>query len=56
MPGDWPAELLVTVTFEEHEGKTKLTMRQAGIPAGEMREMAGAGWNESFDKLAMTLK
>jgi hypothetical protein len=25
----------VTVTFEEHEGKTKLTLRHAGNPAGE---------------------
>jgi uncharacterized protein YndB with AHSA1/START domain len=55
MPGDWPQELIVTVTLEEHEGKTKMTMRQAGIPAGQMKEMAQAGWNESFDKLAEDL-
>jgi uncharacterized protein YndB with AHSA1/START domain len=52
MSGDWPLELLVTVTFEEHEGKTKLTLRHAGIPAGENSDLAEAGWNESFDKLA----
>lgn len=52
MSGDWPMELLVTVTFEEYEGKTKLTLRHAGIPAGENRDMAAEGWNESFDKLA----
>jgi uncharacterized protein YndB with AHSA1/START domain len=56
MAGDWPSELLVTVTFEEHEGKTKMTLRHVGIPAGEMKEMAGVGWNESFDKLAETLE
>jgi uncharacterized protein YndB with AHSA1/START domain len=56
MPGDWPDELLVTVTFEDDEGKTRMTLRQVGIPAGEMKEMAGAGWNESFDKLAATLE
>jgi uncharacterized protein YndB with AHSA1/START domain len=56
LPGDWPSELVVTVTFEEHEGRTKLTMRQAGIPAGEMKAMAAAGWEESFDKLAESLK
>jgi hypothetical protein len=27
-----------------------------GIPAGEMRELCSAGWNESFDKLAENLK
>jgi uncharacterized protein YndB with AHSA1/START domain len=54
MDGDWPEQLLVAVTFEEHEGKTAMTLRHAGIPAGEMA-MAGAGWNESFDKLAECL-
>ena len=54
MPGDWPEELLVTVTFEEHQGKTKMTLRHAGFPA-EIGEMAEAGWNGSFDKLAESL-
>ncbi len=57
MSGDWPAELVVTVTFEEHEkGKTKLTLHQAGIPAGQMSELTEAGWNESFDKFAESLR
>jgi len=55
MPGDWPAELLVTVTFEDDGGKTKMILRHAGMPAGQMSEMAVAGWNESFDKLADSL-
>ncbi|KAF0220164.1 MAG: Activator of Hsp90 ATPase 1 family [Geobacteraceae bacterium] len=55
MSGEWPLELLVTVTFEEQEGKTTLTLRHVGIPAGEMREQCEAGWNESFDKLAESL-
>jgi uncharacterized protein YndB with AHSA1/START domain len=56
MGGDWPSELLVTVTFEEHEGKTTFTLRHAGIPAGEMSDLTRAGWNESFDKLAEALE
>jgi uncharacterized protein YndB with AHSA1/START domain len=56
MRGDWPLELLVTVTFEEQDGKTKMTLRHVGIPAGENLENARAGWNQSFDKLAETLK
>ncbi len=52
MTGDWPLELLVTVTFEEHEGKTKCTLRHVGLPAGEMIKMTETGWNESLDKLA----
>ena len=56
LPGEMPLEMLVTVTFEEHEGKTKLTLRHEGLPAGEMSEMTGAGWNQSFDKLAASLQ
>lgn len=52
MPGDWPLELLVTVTFEETGGRTKMTLRHEGLPAGTMREQCEVGWNESFDKLA----
>ncbi len=52
MEGDWPLELLVTVTLEKAGGRTKMTLRHAGIPAGKMRELCETGWNESFDKLA----
>jgi len=54
---DFPLEMLVTITFEKYEdSKTKLTLRQAGFPAGEIKGMANVGWNESFDKLAESLK
>jgi uncharacterized protein YndB with AHSA1/START domain len=56
MSSDFPLELLVTVTFEEHRGKTKFTLRHVGIPAGQMTELTEAGWNGSFDKLAQVLK
>lgn len=52
MGEDFPLETQVTVTFEEHDGKTQLTLRHAGIPVGMMRDMTNAGWNESLDKLA----
>jgi uncharacterized protein YndB with AHSA1/START domain len=55
MSGDFPLEMLVTVTFEDLGGKTKLTLTHAGLPAGEQREGAGTGWSESFDKLAEVL-
>lgn len=51
MPGDWPLELLTTVTPEEVAGKTRLTLRHEG----EMRELCAVGWNESFGKLAAIL-
>jgi uncharacterized protein YndB with AHSA1/START domain len=53
---DWPLKLLVTVTFEEEDGKTKLKLRHEGIPAGENRDLTEAGWKESFDKLSKYLE
>ncbi len=53
---DFPLEMLVTVTFEKYQGnKTKMTLRHAGLPAGEHFKGANVGWNESFDKLAASL-
>jgi len=55
MPGDWPIELLVTVTFEEMTEKTKMNLQQVGIPP-EMYEDCIKGWNESLDKLEENIK
>ncbi len=52
LSADWPAETLFTVTFDEHEGKTELTLRQTGVPMIPERDGAVQGWNESFDRLA----
>jgi uncharacterized protein YndB with AHSA1/START domain len=51
MQGDWPPEMIVTVTFEEDGGKTKMTLRHDGIPPDTMSDCE-AGWSGSFDKLA----
>lgn len=51
MGGDWPLELLVTVTFEDLGRRTGVILRHEGIPDSE-KAAAEAGWNESFDKLA----
>ena len=42
--------------LEEVDGKTKMTLRHAGFPPGEHSELAEAGWNGSFDKLAASLR
>ncbi len=56
LPGEWPEEMLVTVTFEDaEEGKTKVTVHHEGHPA-EMAKDAEAGWNQSLDKFAAALK
>ncbi len=56
MSSDFPLEMLVTVTFEELGEKTKMTLKHTGLPTGEMTEQTGAGWNESFDKMAKSFK
>jgi len=54
LPGDWPSEIVVSVTFESLRGKTKITVKETGIP-DEMSGPASAGMNESLDKLAVFL-
>ncbi len=56
MSPDLSLEFVVTVTFEEYQGKTRLTLTHKGFSSGRDSEMASQGWNESFDKLAETLK
>ena len=55
MSPDFPLEMLVIVTFEDLDGKTKMTLEHIGISTGPDREGAQQGWNESFDKLAESL-
>lgn len=57
MTGEWPDVLKVSIDFEDAEsGKTKMTLNHIGMPEGQMKEMCGAGWQESFDKLDDLLK
>lgn len=44
-------ETLVTITFAEHDGKTKLTFHQAIFESIESRDSHGEGWSESLDRL-----
>ena len=55
MTADFPLEMLLTVTFGMQAGRTLLTIRHTGLPAGEMRDQTRAGWNESLDKYAGVL-
>ena len=47
-----PLVMLLTVTFDILAGRTKMTLRHTGLPEGEIRDRARAGWNESLDKYA----
>ena len=55
MSPDFPLEMLMTVTFDEAGGKTKMTLTYAGVPPGKEMDNAREGWNQSFDKLAAAL-
>lgn len=44
-------ETLVTVTFAEQDGKTKMTFRQAFFETVEQRDGHHKGWSSSFDRL-----
>jgi uncharacterized protein YndB with AHSA1/START domain len=53
---DFPLEMLVIVTLEDQDGKTKMTLQHIGLPTGSEGEGAEQGWSESFDKLAETFE
>jgi uncharacterized protein YndB with AHSA1/START domain len=56
MSADFPEETAVIVTFEAlADDKTRMTLTNIGMPAGQDREMALLGWSSSLDKLAATL-
>jgi uncharacterized protein YndB with AHSA1/START domain len=50
-----PQETLVTVTFAEHEGKTRLTVRQSILESVVEREGTRQGWLEMLARLAEDL-
>jgi uncharacterized protein YndB with AHSA1/START domain len=51
--GDLSApETVVTITFEEHRGKTTMNFHQAFFKTAEDRDGHNGGWNSSFDRLA----
>jgi uncharacterized protein YndB with AHSA1/START domain len=44
-------ETLLTVTFEEHDGKTKLTLHQAVFESVTARDAHRGGWTSSLERL-----
>ena len=49
MPEGHPETTEVTVLLEALDGRTKMVMTHAGIPADSP---GASGWNQAFDKLA----
>lgn len=56
MDPEWPAETVVTVTFEEHDGGTKVTLHQTALESIAKRTGAYPSWLQMFDKLEEELK
>lgn len=63
MIDNWPLETLSTTTFEEHDGKTTITLRWAPLNASElqlqtfaqMHDSMRQGWGGTFEQLAAYL-
>lgn len=52
MGDDFPVTTIVTVTFEDLGGRTRLRIASDKAVPGDMWAMASSGWNSSLDKLA----
>jgi uncharacterized protein YndB with AHSA1/START domain len=50
--GEYGRETLVTITFGETDGKTRMTFRHAHFETAEARDDHNKGWNGCFDRLA----
>jgi uncharacterized protein YndB with AHSA1/START domain/ketosteroid isomerase-like protein len=44
-------ETEISITLEEHKGKTKMVFQHSGFPSKEFRDGAIHGWNDAFEKL-----
>ena len=49
---DVPVERLITVTFEEHAGSTRVTVRHDGFWTGAERDLVRQGWASGLESLA----
>lgn len=56
LEGDWSAERIVTLQFEDLGGKTRMILQHEGFPKTEIVGMANEGWNESLNKFAACLQ
>lgn len=58
MDPNFPLESLITVTFDELDGKTKFILKYEDVSMFQEQDLKDMtqGWNESFDKLEAYLK
>lgn len=55
-PGERGLETVVTVTFTETDGKTRMVMHQVPFQSITERDGHDEGWNSTFDRLAEYLE
>jgi uncharacterized protein YndB with AHSA1/START domain len=53
--GSPDSETEISITLEEHQGKTIMEFRHTGFPSREFRDGAIHGWNDAFEKLERLL-
>jgi uncharacterized protein YndB with AHSA1/START domain len=51
---DFPATTTITVLLEDLNGRTKMVMTHAGVPASD--QGAREGWEQAFDKMAQNVE
>jgi uncharacterized protein YndB with AHSA1/START domain len=56
LSADLPLESRITVTFEDHDGGTRVTIRGTTAPTEKENEDAREGWRTSLDKLEKVLR
>jgi uncharacterized protein YndB with AHSA1/START domain len=56
VPGVEPYNVACVVTFESVPGGTKITFTSDAMHDERWTQLASAGWNSSFDKLAMAVE
>ncbi len=54
--GERGLETVVTVTFADEDGKTRMTLRQTPFQSDGERDGHQSGWNSTFDRLAEHLR
>jgi uncharacterized protein YndB with AHSA1/START domain len=55
-PGGSSLDTELEVTFEEEDGKTRMTVIQSGFPTDELRDIIGGGWPVALGRLDRTVR
>jgi uncharacterized protein YndB with AHSA1/START domain len=51
MTMEWPSDAKIDLTFEDLDGKTRLTVKHINVPVGQEGDLTDQGWKEYLDRL-----